>query len=240
MRRIHIIGAARSGTTMLHHALSAFAKTVLHDEETGAEFSPSIRRTIALLGRNLGKNGSLFFVTKREHGWFRAEKIRSLARYALSDGVGILNIIRDPRDALTSTHGAIDKQYYLEPERWIASVRATENLFRELSGHCPKLTIRYEDIILRPETAENELVEVFGLRLREDVASWASLEQNVRSIGVSPEMKLAMHGVRDFDRASIGRWRRDERSCRYIESMLCEPGLGDTLAKFVESNGYEP
>lgn len=251
IRRVHIVGCARSGTTMLQYAMSAFEGVTIHDEETSVTAGPPLSRALGLVVGNLGK-GRRHFVTKRNYHWFERGSLNALIERTLAEDIFLIRIIRDPRDVLTSHHKTEARRYYVEPERWLASVGAERYLFEQLHDHPGKLTLRYEDMVCRPEGVELVLRKAIGLRRRQCVDSWAMLKTNVNSLK-RPETDLtlaaesspklgeafdALHNLRDFDPRSVGRWRSQDDSIERVRYLLEDSEIRAPLRDFMIQNGY--
>jgi hypothetical protein len=236
--RIHIVGAARSGTTMLHYAFSAFERVVLFDEETNPVRTPSMTASLGLALRNMVRRERAIFVTKRNYGWFQERNIQQLAQEVRRSRMGLINIVRDPRDAMTSVHST-QKSFYLEPERWLASVAAAETLFAQLEGHNRKLTIKYEDVVLNPGSVQSLLERQLGLRLREGITSWAEMAENVAALGQPVGRMRALHTLRNFDPLSIGGWKKSPEKVAYVDELMNHSELSTQLRQFMDRYNYE-
>ena len=224
---------------MLHYAFSAFEDVVLHDEETNPVWSPTIASSLRMaMAARLWRRRTVY-VTKRNYGWYTERKLRMVAYDIQRGRVGLINIVRDPRDALTSTHAnEKERAYYLEPGRWMASVDAGERLFQALPDHERKLTIRYEDVVMKPDSVQKVVERTMGLRLRRSLASWANLADNLAGLGQPVGMEKALHAVRNFDPSSVGRWKADPDKVAYWSSLAQDPALSSRLRQFMEKYDY--
>lgn len=238
LRRIHIVGCARSGTTMLHYAMIAFSNTILFDKETAPWSAPGLRLCYTLWRQASGRHDVGFFITKRYANWWRPAQISRLAEYAQRYDVFILNIIRDPRDVLTSRHPLDHKQYYVDPDLWQSSVNAARRLEQEMAGSPNFLTIKYEDVIRQSHRLEVLLQDRLGLCLRPHLRSWSRLKENLEASNVSARMLPYMHRLRDFDESAIGKWQRDPAKAAYLEHLLQATPYGTSLRAFLTEHGY--
>ena len=237
--RLHIVGCSRSGTTMLHDARAAFQNAVLHDEETAPSSYPGLKEAWSLYCEGARVPGPRFLVTKRVWGWFKPEALEELARYVRRYDVCLVNIVRDPRDVLTSRHKWHRDRYYVEPEFWQASMQATRWLLDELADHRLKLTVRFEDLILAPDTLQQQLCALVPLRLRDNVASLGALKDNLESSRQHEgNMVDYLNDLRNFDPEAIGRWRNDPTSVERVQQLLDSP-QGDEIRAFMRAHGYE-
>jgi hypothetical protein len=238
IRQIHIIGCSRSGTTMLHAAMSAFEDVELHPAETLA-FQPTLRERVRVL-RRIGHTaaGPRWFVTKRAFRWTEPAELEALAARALRERVGIIHIVRDPRDVLLSRHVSSNRERYVDPDHWQRSVAAADWLEARLAGRCPFFTLRYEDLVCDGRTLEARLAATFGLRLRpgamiENVAD--SLKLTGKAL--DPYMAVNMQGVRNADPTSIGKWRASKDNPE--GDLLAAPGTAELYRAFLVRHGYE-
>ena len=238
MRRIHIIGCARSGTTMLQYAMVAFADTILPDAETRIWSYPSLGQALGLVARYGLPRRPRHLVTKRAYGWFRTEEVHRLLYSTLRHRFFVLHVVRDPRDVLTSRKG--DRDLYVELERWQDSAAASARILEALraAGYTAVLTVRYEDVVSEPERTALALMSQTGLRLRPGIASWATLAGNLQATGQSANRAKAMHAVRNFDPASVGRWRRDPTQVAFVRYVLDESPARDDVRRFMAAYGY--
>jgi hypothetical protein len=238
-RRAHIVGCERSGTSMLTYAMVAFDSAVIHDQETSLWNYPSLRESIGIHYDRGFRDNPPLLVTKRNAGWWKPERIERLVWFVRRYGVFIINLIRDPRDVLTSKHPLDARRFYVEPRLWLAEMDATDRLMAALEGYEQKLTVRYEDIVMRPDDVQGQFSRAFGVRLRNGITSWKHLSTNVKSIGGIERMIPYMHQLRDFDPATIGRWRNDPAACEHVAVLLADPGIKDRLQQFMREHRYE-
>lgn len=238
VRQIHIIGCSRSGTTMLHAAMSAFEGVQLHPAETRAEqptFSERVRAARRFRAADGG--GPRVFVTKRAYAWIEPAQIQALVARARAERLGLIHIVRDPRDTLLSRHVSSARERYVTPAHWRASIAAAEQVEAATKGRCSFLTIRYEDVVEQPRAVEEALARTFGLRLRPG-AELDRVADSLASSGaaLSPYMAQNMQGVRNADRASIGKWRGSADDPE--ADLLADPDAAPLYRAFVRRHGY--
>ena len=111
----------------------------------------------------------------------------------------IIYMIRDPRDMVVSKHGNAPKYYYSGLRFW----KTYTPFGRRLSKHSRVITVRYEDLVTRPDQIQDELsARLPFLRKRASFSRYHELanasEASVRALG----------SVRPMSTASIGRWRQ--------------------------------
>jgi len=239
LRRIHIIGCARSGTTMLHYAMVAFADVILYDTESAVWAYPSLRESLALAQRFALPRRRRYLVTKRPYGWFLAEELDRLIYSACKHQLFLINIVRDPRDVLTSYHKQESRDgFYVELDRWQKSIEASEVVLNALQGCRNVLTLRYEDMIYAADHTAALLMNRIGLQLRPNLTSWGNLNENIAMLGQSTSMVQALNSLRNFEASSIGRWRHDPEKCRFIAEILDKSPQQELLHRFMTTYNY--
>lgn len=238
-RRAHIVGCERSGTSMLTYAMVAFNDTLIHDKETAVWNYPSLPEAVAIyVNRDLRRNPPLI-VTKRNAAWWRGDRIDRLVAWSRRYDIFVINLLRDPRDVLTSKHPLDKRRFYVEPSLWVDEMDATDRLMAGLAAHAAKLTVRYEDIVLTPDAVQAKFCHALGLTLRRGIESWKSLRTNVNAIGNMTHMIPYMHELRDFDPDSIGKWRKDAEARQRVTELLENPVYSGRLRAFMAAHGYE-
>jgi hypothetical protein len=123
--------------------------------------------------------------------------------------IGILWMLRNPLDVLTSVHKK-ERGFYVEPYRLIASL----NLYSQFSGDPQVLTVRYEELVSDPESVQNAIVERFGVETERPFADchehFPRFKQNVE----------ALHSIRPIDSKSIEKWRSNPDFCQYLSKVM--------------------
>ncbi len=239
IRRAHIIGCARSGTTMLHYAMATFDKVNLHEVESNIRYTPSITQSLALCRKPAGS----WLITKREFGWFEPDAVDDLMTFLIAENIALINVVRDPRDVLVSRHAGNDaSDYYVDPDRWLASITAGEKIYRAVSERVPALTLRYEDIVRQSDVVEQRLIEELELVRSHEAGKFNELTRTMTRKGITtnPWMQRALHSVRDFDQNSVGRWRYDENKRRYLHNLFStRPDLHSAVVRFMAAHQYD-
>jgi hypothetical protein len=238
IKRVHIVGCARSGTTMLHYAMSAFKNIILHDSETSPWSHPGLKDSFCFFQKYARKTPPVFFVTKRPAKWWYPDMVERLLDYVPTQRIFLINIVRDPRDVLTSSHPYDKRQFYVEPWVWEKSIAAGEHLMKNLAGYADKITLRYEDVILYPDKMERLLCDKLGLELQENISCWSQLENSVVPSDGPSRMLPYMHQLRNFDPASIGKWQHAQHKQDYVEFLLSASDASATLQSFMERYHY--
>jgi len=239
INKIHIIGCSRSGTTMLHLGMVHFRHVILAPNESSIAH-PFLRERLRVVGRSFRTPGKTHYITKRDHGWFLTELVDQAVKEALTSNIGVIHIVRDPRDVMSSKHqGDRSHGSYVSFEHWKRSVLAGEQMFRLLGDHERKAEIRYEDLVQDPGVVEEELCAKFGLAPRDPGRSIAQLKENLEATGqtIHPDLVLAVHRIRNMDPNSAFRWKHSPPD---LASRIQSPSDWKLLSAFLEKHGYDP
>ncbi len=239
IERIHIIGCARSGTTMLHYAMLAFRNIYAHDRETNIWSNPQTRVCYQLYKQNRNKDEQYFFVTKRASRWWQKPYIQELYRYSRRFRPWLIHLVRDPRDVMVSKHPLDKQQYYVSPELWKNSIEAAEWLWQKLEDYPYKMTLRYEDVAVNHNKVLQELFDWNGLELRAGIEDWSRLKDYVEILLKDRHMATYMHGLRNFNSKSIGKWKGKTDSQRHITNLLNDPLYGKTIRNHLKRYHYD-
>jgi hypothetical protein len=238
LRQIHIAGCARSGTNMAHVAMLAFEGVVISAQETGPDY-PSPGQLLQLYWRGEIGRVPTTLVSKRGFRWSNPEQLARLIRRVREEDIGLLYLVRDPRDVLLSTHEATGPESgYVSVERWHASMLAGERLLASVADRPRILVLRYEDLVLDPVAVQRRLGECFDLQLRPGIDSIEDLERTIAVSGCRlPANRVrSMHRVRPFDQRSVGRWRSVPGADNPVRQ---HPGLAADFSALMAKYGYE-
>jgi hypothetical protein len=207
IRRIHIVGCARSGTTMLHLAMACFANALLSEDESGINY-PYLRKRVSLALRFGWRPGTRWYITKRGVNWARPDNVVQLIQRVQFEQIGLIHLVRDPRDVMLSRHSGQD-QPYVSPEDWYESIVSADRIWAALNNYSRKVTIRYEDLVCHPERTEADLMRAFGLHRNPNAFSIDRVADNFERLVFRFEAHQleALNGLRNMDRNSVGKWR---------------------------------
>jgi hypothetical protein len=236
IQRIHIVGCARSGTTMLHLAMACFDRVILCPTESKAPY-PYFRERIEL-GLRLGAvPGPKHYVTKRGFEWHKPDRVAELLRWTLWENIGIIHLVRDPRDVLVSRASSLPNGPYVWYDRWYDSIRAADSIFEALVSHPRKIIVRYEDIVLQPEAVQQRIASTFGLRVNSRALLMNRVKDNFERLGLryDAQQLMALNGLRNMDANSIGNWRT--RGVPNFGNM--KPEMRTRFEAFCREHGYE-
>lgn len=234
--QVHIIGCSRSGTTAVQFAMIAFRDVLIANGETSANY-PYLRPLLDHLRERDGWLKPAMLITKRNPGWHRPADVAALVRRVQRDGVGVIHLVRDPRDVMSSVHVKAADAPYVTPELWLQSIQAAETVRASMPNSGRYLTLRYEDFVLDSRKVESELSSSLGLQLRPGVRSVAEVKTNIEQSGyrISAGMLANMHRLRNMDAESLYRWRRDGFD---LGRKVADAGIRSRVETFIGEFGY--
>jgi hypothetical protein len=205
--RIFIMGCGRSGTWLLTGIMATFNDVFLLAREGPVQQFAEI------------KGEQSVHVAKRHFAAFRQADV-------IPPEIGILAIIRHPFDVLTSHHPAFETKYHILPRRWLGEMEALRWL---METRRPKtMIVRYEDLVVDPDQVQKSIADFFGLGIR------ISAREYQRVFRPPDDAREAMHGLRQPDVNSVGRWRNDPADRDHIGAILpdIQPMLGWVSTQF--------
>lgn len=179
MRHVHILGAPRSGTTLLLEMMrSCYRWDWAPENETTVLAAPADRA-----GHCLTKNPGV------------GSHVRSILR---DPRIWLVYCQRDPRDIVCSQHGLAPGRYWANLRQW----RQIRRRVRRAAGHPRLLTVRYEDLVRDPDAVQRMMAE--RIPWLEQTGRFSQFHAAARP---GTQSLTAMRGLRPADAESIGRWR---------------------------------
>jgi hypothetical protein len=203
--RIFVFGCARSGTTLLLNLLRTFDGVSVLDGEH------CVRELVA----------------DPSAGWVAAKRRAHCADHLPADlpdlrPVWIIDILRDPRDVVTSRLATFPG-FYCDYPRWERDVRLAAALRGQ---HLRMLHLRYEHLVTAGDQVQQDLGEVLGLEACVPFSSHLS----VMPTQVSRITRITLGGVRPLSSERVGRWRCDPAALdRVAEQLRMHPGMESSL-----------
>ncbi len=137
----------------------------------------------------------------------------------------IIYMLRDPRDVIASRHDGKPNLYWSDIAPW----RQAQKAAKRAANHPRFITVRYEDLVRRPDDVQAELV-----RRMPFLSVKAPFSQYHLTAHPSVRSLRAMHGLRPVSVASIGAWRKHK------PRILGQMRLHGSLAQELIELGYEP
>jgi hypothetical protein len=203
---------------------------------------PWILERAGIAFRLAWRPGRKCYVTKRNPGWFKPDQQEQILAQTRLENVGLIHLIRDPRDVMLSRHAGSKSSASGDPfvsaELWYDSIRAADRIFDSLAGYTRKLTLRYEDLVTAPEDAEQAIANSFGLLRHPKALPINRVKDNFERLRVrySVDEITALNGLRNMDSNSIGRWRN---SSTVTSTEGLAPHIRSRLQVFSAENHYQ-
>lgn len=204
MRRLHITGCRRSGTTLLFEML---ATCFAHDDH--CEHEQSIYVPIA------EKPGQLYF-SKKPSDITHIHKI-----FHQDPELYLIYIRRDPRAVITSIHPTKADIYYASFERWQRYERAVKPLI----GHERFHLVSYEQLVKSPDEVQRALAQQFGFLEQKHLFSEFHEFANT-----SEKAQISLKGLRPISTDSLEAWRQHLPRIQF--QLQQYPELVDTLIEY--------
>lgn len=208
MHRIHIVGSGpRTGTTLLAEAMAACFHIDHPCQHEAHICAREPRHGHCMLTKMPDEIGAVGLPLR------------------LNRNLQVICIIRDPRDAIVSSHGSRPGLYWAGLRYWKRFVREHPRL----AGH-PRFTcIRYEELTTRPDAVQAHLMACLPfLEKRHD---FSRFHEVARPGGDS---QVALEGLRPIRPAGIGKWQA--HLPRVKQQIALHGSISDELVQY----GYEP
>jgi hypothetical protein len=162
-------------------------------------------------------------------GWVAAKRRPHCADHLLADlpdlrPLWIIDILRDPRDVVTSRlrHPSFPG-YYCDYPRWERDVRMAASL---RGRHMRMVHLRYEHLVTAGDQVQQDLGEILGLVVRVPFTSHLS----VMPADLSGIARKTLGGVRSLSSDRVGRWRSDPAAVdRVAEQLRLHPAMESSL-----------
>ena len=203
MKRLHVVGCPRSGTTLMIELLATCFKndgyyhremSIFEEPEPGCD---------------------LFFSKKPTD----IKHIKPL--FEADRNLFIIYMIRDPRDSMTSIHKA-------QPDRYFSNFRIWKECADSASAIAASsrfVLIRYEDLVVKPDKIQAQLMAHFPfLEKTHDFSNFEHFS------GSSERSMLAMGGLRPVSATTMGNWKKHLPRVK-AQLMLC-PHLANALITY--------
>ena len=180
MKRLHIVGCPRSGTTLLMELLTTCFE---HDSASAHECG---------IFEQCGGNGELTIskqpndIRQLQHVFYRDESLY------------IIYMGRDPRAVITSGHAANPGQYFCNYRVW----RECDSAAQAYQNHPRFLPLRYEDLVTAPDQVQHNIAAAYPFLKQQHLFS-----QYQRFATSSRAAQQAMHGLRPINTDSMEKWR---------------------------------
>lgn len=200
MKRLHIVGCPRSGTTLMMELMATCFECDSYCEHEMSVFEEPAGRP------------RLFFSKQ-------PNDIRYIRRVFLADNnLFVIHMQRDPRAVIASEHQSQPGIYFCNFLVWHACYRAASRL----SGHERFLLVRYEDLTVAPDAVQARIQKRFPFLQKKH--AFSRYQDHARP---SADASMAMSGLRPV---STSRQRNWESHLPRIKAQLQRhPELGRVL-----------
>lgn len=184
MKRVHIIGPPRSGTTLMLELMSnGFGFTAVSKREISLlEFPHGIPADSTVCTKNPQDHRLVkLLIDRDENQWF-------------------ISLVRDPRDIVCSRHGFHPEVFWANLRQWRAWLDNT----RPWRGHERLIEVRYEDLVRHPDDIQDALAAKLPF-----LTVTRPFTEFHRFAKPSEQSLNAMGKVRPISDDSVGRWRKN-------------------------------
>ena len=203
MKRLHIVGCPRSGTTLLMELITTcFESSGFCAHETSIFAPPDI------------EDGDLY-ISKQPNDIKQIQHI-----FPRDPNLHIIYLGRDPRAVITSKHRENLQQYFCNYRVW-SECDTAANRYRDQPRF---LRLRYEDLVADPDQLQATISGRFEFLVQKH-----SFSEYTRHASPSEQSATAMHGSRDIDQQSLNKWH--EHLPRIAEQLARHPALANDLIR---------
>lgn len=203
MKRLHIVGCPRSGTTLMLELISTcFKRDGVCDHEMSIYKEP--------------EGSPALFFGKQPSDIKRIEPI-----LRIDPNLFVICMVRDPRSVITSIHSSKIDIYFCNFRAW----KEYNDAGRRLLGHPRFLQIRYEDLVQKSSVIQQQIMDRFPfLEKTHDFSEYENFANPSR------ESTTAMGGLRGITADRVRGW---EKHLPRIKSELAKhPGMINDLIEY--------
>lgn len=210
INRIFIMGCGRSGTWLLTSLFSTMADTHIVPEELPIEYFGLI------------KSNEKNLILKRNFISYQLIE-------EIPGSIKIAYILRHPFDVLTSHNPTTEREFHIKPYRWLGEMEALKYI---LETNRPNvMVIRYEDLVEKPQDIQLEISSFFNLEVKDSI-------DNIVNTFKAPKLANdAMHGLRQIDKHSLFKYKKDSDKINYLKTI--KPRLGSMLDWIAKKFNYD-
>jgi len=204
-KRILICGCARSGNTLMFSLMqTGFDKIIKVIDGPGNEqFPEEIVEDHVVVGK-------------------MPKKVSKLHKL-MSDDLGVICMMRDPRDVLVSRHFERPKRYWTPLTRWMG----TAEIANEYKNHPNVLLVKYEDLILKSSKVQNAISKKFNLdKIRDFDECYEHFDKSDKY------NEKTMNGIRPLDTSRIGSWKDNGPKEKFINKLMKNKDLVELMNSF--------
>lgn len=204
LKRLHVVGCPRSGTTLLMQMLS---NCLQHDgccDHEQTVYSPVPAQTGLYLTKQPTDILHISYVLDRDPNLF------------------VIAVLRDPRAVISSIHDAKQTMYFCNYPIWERCWMAIE----ALNMHPQFYSLRYEDLVADPNAIQHEIMDRFPF-----LQATASFDDYHQKANPDQNTRNALGGLREVDTGSLAKWKNHlprikEQLQRYPQMQYALESLG--------------
>ncbi|TDG15841.1 hypothetical protein E2F43_06340 [Seongchinamella unica] len=202
MKRLHIVGCPRSGTTLLMELVSTCFASDGYCEHELSIFEP------------IEAEAEIYF-TKQPND------IRQLSHiFGRDEQLFVIYMGRDPRAVITSKHRQNPEEYFCNYRVWRECDRAAQ----DYEQHPRFLRLRYEDLVNDADAVQRQICQRF--EFLQQLHLFSEFHQYARP---SEASQRAMNGLREVNRESLEKWR--QHLPRVAQQLRDHPELAQDLQR---------
>ena len=181
MKRLHIVGCPRSGTTLLMELMATCFESGGYCSHEMSIFEPITPVADTYFTKQPND------IKQLRHIFHRDEQLH------------VIYMGRDPRAVITSKHRENPGQYFCNYRTWRECDRASQRYL----GHPRFLQLRYEDLVGEPDNVQDTIKLQFSfLQERHSFSEFHKFAQP------SADSERAMNGMREVNNESLNKWRQ--------------------------------
>jgi hypothetical protein len=201
--RIHVTGAARSGTTLMLALLA-----------TCFDIDGAIAREKRLWRAPLP--GRRIVLTKQPQ-----DERLALFLARLDPRLHVIYMLRDPREVIVSVHGADPDRYWSNLRAWLDSVRTAKRHF----GHPRVHVVRYDRLMRDPDGVQRALAAT--VPFLKITRAFSRFHEHAEL--ADPQWRAAMGSIRSLSPDALGAWRN--HLPRLKAQLALHGGISDDLIR---------
>ncbi len=220
MKRIHITGCPRSGTTLMMELMRTCFKCDAYCEHEVSIFEP------------VSGSPDIYF-SKQPSDVKRMEPLLSADRNLYS-----ITMIRDPRSVITSQHKNLPGTYFCNFRIWNDCYQAA----KQLKKHPRNIAIQYEDLVQNPDGVQIRIEQAFSFLKK--TGRFSDYHQIAKP---SKDANAALGGVRQISDERIRSWqnhlpriKHEWKLHRELEGILIDEGYESDHTWTTQFEGVEP
>lgn len=202
MKRIHVVGARRSGTTLVAELVGNCFDIDGRIDHEQSLWVPMPEQWRVLL-------------TKKPPDTMHMKRA-----FLADENLYAIAVVRDPRAVITSRHYGRPNEYFCSFWRWEQYVQ----MIMSMQDHPRYLVLRYEDLVAQPDEEQRRIAERFDF-----LTQTCAFSRFPEGAEVHEHAQGSLNGLRSVDQASLTKWR--EHLPRIKGELLKHPNLSDWLIR---------